>query len=125
MLSTSSEPAEDEEGEGDNEVGCHAEFGTYDEPTERQVDDDLYRDGVIGHKELHQIQKDIASTIRPGWQTGPPTNFGSPVHGKPKANQWRSSIEFDIPVSLVQLWVACADILNNDRRQKWLTVQCS
>ena len=41
LLSASGEPAEDEEGEGDNEVGCHAEFGTYDEPTERQVDDDL------------------------------------------------------------------------------------
>jgi hypothetical protein len=118
LLSASGEPAEDEEGEGDNEVGCHAEFGTYDEPTERQVDDDLYRDGVIGHKELRQIRKDIASTIRPGWQTGPPANFGSPAHGKPKADQWRSSIEFDIPVSLVQLWAACADILDDDRRQK-------
>jgi hypothetical protein len=118
LLSVSGEPAEDEEGEGDNEIGCDVEFDTYDEPTERQVDDDLYRDGVIGHKELRQIRKDIASTIRPGWQTGPPPNFGSPAHGKPKADQWRSSIEFDIPVSLVQLWAACADILDDDRRQK-------
>lgn len=34
LLSVSGEPAEDEEGEGDNEIGCDAEFDTYDEPTE-------------------------------------------------------------------------------------------
>jgi hypothetical protein len=34
-----------------------------------------------------------------------------------KADQWRSCMEFDIPVSLVQLW-AEAGISSEDRRQK-------
>jgi hypothetical protein len=35
-----------------------------------------------------------------------------------KADQWRSCIEFDIPVSLVQLWMADVDVSNDDRRRK-------
>jgi len=89
----------------------------HEEPLEGRVDDDLHRDGVIGRKELRQIRKDIAATIRPGWQTGPPVNFGAPAHGKLKADQWRSCIEFDIPVSIVQLW-ADTDISDDNRRQK-------
>jgi hypothetical protein len=107
---TNCEPAEDKDmnsvGEGqeaDEELGYHTGFNIHEEALGQQVDD-LYRDGVIGRKELHQIWNDIASTIHPGWQTGPPPNFGAPTHGKLKADQWRYCIEFDIPVSLVQLW---------------------
>ena len=91
-----------------------AGFDIHEEP-ESQVDDDLYRDGAIGRKELRKIRQDIAGTVRPGWQTGPPANFGAPSHGKMKADQWRSSMEFDIPVSLAQLWATVPD---GDRRQK-------
>jgi hypothetical protein len=121
----SSETVEDEDMESVNEEGdadeadpaSRAGFGPYQEPADKRVNDDLHQDGVIGRKELRQIRKDIAATTRPGWQTGPPTNFGSPSHGKPKADQWRSIIEFDIPVSLVQLWWMVPD---GDRREKLL-----
>ena len=51
---------------------------------------------------IKQIQKDIKSTIRPTWQAPPPSNFGSPSHGKPKADVWRTCIEFDLTVSLAR-----------------------
>ena len=53
---------------------------------------------------IKQIQKDIKSTIRPTWQAPPPSNFGSPSHGKPKADVWRTCIEFDLTVSLAKMW---------------------
>ena len=59
---------------------------------------------MLDAKELHQIQHDIVITKRPTWQSSPPADFGSPAHGKLKADQWRTCIEFDLPVSLVKLW---------------------
>ena len=41
-------------------------------------------------------------TIRPNWQAHLPTNFGSPEHGKLKADQWRTAIEFDILLNNIQ-----------------------
>lgn len=66
------------------------------------VDCDYYR--RLSKDELEQIQQDISNTIRPRWQSGPPKQLGTKGCGKLKADQWRSSIEFDIPVSLVKLW---------------------
>ncbi|KAF9521317.1 hypothetical protein CPB83DRAFT_748495, partial [Crepidotus variabilis] len=37
------------------------------------------------------------------WQASLPLNFGCPEHGKLKADQWRTVMEFDLPVSLIQL----------------------
>ena len=34
----------------------------------------------------------------------PPWDLGNPGHGKLKADQWKTCIEFDIPVSVAQLW---------------------
>ena len=68
---------------------------------------------ILGKKELAKIQKDIAGTIRPSWHTPPPSNFGTRSHGKLKADQWKSTIEFDLPVSVVQLWYR-----SDSRRQK-------
>ena len=91
---------------------------TCSEPAEGDLnDDDLCRDGVIGRK-LRQIRKDIAATTRPGWQTGPPVNFGAPAHGKLTADQWRSCIEFGIPASIVQQRAADTDISNDNRLRK-------
>lgn len=59
---------------------------------------------TLGKKELQKIQQDIAGTMRPTWHASPLSNFGNPSHGKLKADQWRSCIEFDLPVSLMQLW---------------------
>ena len=121
---TSSESAEDDdmnptgdEREPDN-ILEPSEVDPQEEPLQDRVDDDLHRDGAIGRKELRQIRKDIAATIRPGWQTGPPANFGASAHGKPKADQWRSCMEWDIPVSLIQMWATDPGASNDDRRQK-------
>jgi hypothetical protein len=57
----------------------------------------------IGKEKIEQIQRDISNTTRPRWQSGPPTTLGTKGGGKLKADQWRSSIEFDIPVSLMKL----------------------
>ena len=59
-------------------------------------------------------------TIRPNWQAHLPTNFGSPEHGKLKADQWRTAIEFDIPVSLVFLKYTrqSSGIVEDERFQK-------
>jgi hypothetical protein len=54
--------------------------------------------------ELKKLQQDITQTNRPEYCQGPPANLGSPGHGKLKADQWRTCIEFDIPVSVAQLW---------------------
>ena len=54
-------------------------------------------------KEVRQIQLDIRNTMRPTWHEGPPVNLGEKRHGKLKADQWRSCIEFDLPVSLASL----------------------
>jgi hypothetical protein len=54
-------------------------------------------------QDLMDIRSDITSTIRPSWQADLPTNFGTTKHGKLKADQWRTAVEFDIPVSLVRI----------------------
>lgn len=64
----------------------------------------INNDGPIRTKELRHIQEDIAATVRPRHQATPPSNLGDPSHGKLKADQWRTCMEFDIPVSLVKLW---------------------
>lgn len=74
-------------------------------------------------QELKRIRSDIASTNRPSWQRAPPTNLGEAEHGKLKADQWRSCMEFDIPASLVQMWArenTNADDRKACRRQKLL-----
>lgn len=64
-----------------------------------------HEEPLFSKKELKEIQDDIVNTMRPSWQSGPPKNFGEPSHGKLKADQWRSCAEFDLPVSLVSLWL--------------------
>lgn len=81
---------------------------------------DYHQDGQIGREELRHVQNDIAETTRPRWQAGPPAKFGTPAAGKPKADQWRSIMEFDIPVSLIKLWAKAPLNDNNDRRRKIL-----
>ena len=67
----------------------------------------------VTSEEVKAIQASIQKTCRPSWQQAPPRAFGTSQQGKLKADQWRTLIEFDIPVSLVELWVdvngSCAD----------------
>jgi hypothetical protein len=77
----------------------------------------------IGRKDLKKIQDFIKETVRPQWQRGPPPNLGEPGHGKLKADQWRTCMEFDIPVALAQVWFkedTDGDNVDWHRRQKLL-----
>ena len=58
----------------------------------------------VTKQELKVLQKDIDSIIRPQYRQAPPRDLGNPGHGKLKADQWKTCIEFDIPVSVAQLW---------------------
>jgi hypothetical protein len=62
------------------------------------------RHETLTKAEIKQVQAHLAAITRPSWHRGPPLNLGDASHGKLKADQWRSCIEFDIPVSLAQLW---------------------
>lgn len=54
---------------------------------------------------LHLLQETISKAIGPSWQAALPPNFGSPEHGKLKADQARSVAEFALPVALVKFHV--------------------
>ncbi|KLO05295.1 hypothetical protein SCHPADRAFT_883935 [Schizopora paradoxa] len=58
---------------------------------------------TLSWDEIEMVQKSIQDTQRPRWHKGPPSNFGEKAHGKLKADQWRSAIEFDVPVALSKL----------------------
>jgi hypothetical protein len=72
-------------------------------------------DDCLTKRELESIRAHIGSTNRPSWHRGPPLNFREAAHGKLKADQWRSCIEFDLPVSLAQIWLSNPQ---NDQKAK-------
>jgi hypothetical protein len=56
----------------------------------------------------------------------PPKNFGMPMQGKHKADEWRACIEFDLPVSLVKLWKYPDDgssVENLEKAQRWKAIE--
>jgi hypothetical protein len=65
-----------------------------------------YRNPVLTRDVLEQMWAYAEETTRPSWQGTPPPKLGEAGHGKLKADQWRSCIEFDVPVSLVQILTA-------------------
>lgn len=58
----------------------------------------------LTNAEINEIQAHLRAIKRPTWNRGPPTNLGEAEHGKLKAEQWRSAIEFDLPVILHKMW---------------------
>ncbi|KAI1782406.1 hypothetical protein LXA43DRAFT_905901 [Ganoderma leucocontextum] len=68
---------------------------------------------------LDQIRKDIGKIVVPSWIEKPPSNFGSSMHGKLKADQWRTVCTIHMIITLVRLWgIASAtdaerSVLNN------------
>jgi hypothetical protein len=61
-------------------------------------------DDSVNSEELKRLQSFISQTTRPSWHTSPPRNLGEAKHGKLKADQWRSCIEFDVPTAMAQIW---------------------
>ncbi|KAJ3553937.1 hypothetical protein NP233_g12530 [Leucocoprinus birnbaumii] len=58
----------------------------------------------LSSSDILAIHHNIKSTTRPSWKTSPPANFGTTMHGKLKADEWRACIEFDLPMSLLKIW---------------------
>jgi hypothetical protein len=75
----------------------------FEENLKEAESDDVFKDKITKN-ELKILQSDIKNTRRPQYQVAPPANLGNPGHGKLKADQWRTCIEFDIPVSVAKLW---------------------
>lgn len=89
---------------GDAAVDDIAE--SFDEdPSIQDSDEQHALTDQISKRELKQIWIHLATTTRPSWHRAPPSNLGQPSHGKLKADQWRSAMEFDIPVSIAQMWM--------------------
>jgi hypothetical protein len=60
----------------------------------------------LTNREIDEIQAHLRTIKWPTWNRGPPVNLGDAEHGKLKAEQWRSMVEFDLPVVLCKLWEA-------------------
>ncbi|KAG6369716.1 hypothetical protein JVT61DRAFT_13644 [Boletus reticuloceps] len=78
----------------------------------------------LSNWEIDEIQAHIHMITRPSWHHGAPQNLDNPEHGKLKAEQWRGSIKFDLPVILWKLW---GEGLSEDSEQSscpgnWQTV---
>ena len=75
----------------------------------------------MSKKDLKAIHGYLSHTVRPTWHTPPPSNLGEANHGKLKADQWRSAIEFDIPAAIAQVWqrnLQDAESEQSQRRKK-------
>lgn len=65
---------------------------------------DLSKFRLLNKKVLEALRKDMAATYIPSWIQSPPANFGSPGHGKLKADQWRTVCTVSMIITLVRLW---------------------
>ena len=61
-------------------------------------------DDALQPKELTRLQKFLTQVKRPSWHTPIPQNLGEASHGKLKADQWRSAIEFDVTAAIAHVW---------------------
>ncbi|EIW74263.1 hypothetical protein CONPUDRAFT_18057, partial [Coniophora puteana RWD-64-598 SS2] len=71
----------------------------------------------LTHAELDEIRSVIQDVVAPPWRRGPPKNLGCRGHGKLKADQWRSCLEFELPVALMWTWAHGAPDASTDKKQ--------
>ena len=77
---------------------------------------------VLLAEEIEEIRSDIEQLLTPTWMTSVPSQLGSALHGKLKADQWRALGTTHLLLSLIRLWgfkntssprsVRCFEILN-------------
>ncbi|KAI0752993.1 hypothetical protein C8Q80DRAFT_1217329 [Daedaleopsis nitida] len=65
---------------------------------------DISRFRILDQATLAQIRADIMATSLPSWIGRVPKNFGSPSHGKLKADQWCTACQVNLLISLVRRW---------------------
>ena len=61
-------------------------------------------DDTLQPKELTHLQKFLMQVKCPSWHTPIPQNLGEASHGKLKADQWQSTIEFDVTTAIAHIW---------------------
>ncbi|PIL33820.1 hypothetical protein GSI_04445 [Ganoderma sinense ZZ0214-1] len=64
----------------------------------------LSKSRIIDRETIEHIRRDIVATQFPSWMERPPRNFGSPSHGKLKADQWRTVCTVSLVITLCRLW---------------------
>ncbi|KAI1786040.1 hypothetical protein LXA43DRAFT_898720 [Ganoderma leucocontextum] len=65
---------------------------------------DISQFRVLDQATVDRVRKDISATHFPSWMERPPRNFGSPAHGKLKADQWRTVCTVSLVITLCRLW---------------------
>ncbi|TFK79920.1 hypothetical protein K466DRAFT_579069 [Polyporus arcularius HHB13444] len=65
---------------------------------------DISKFRILDHDTLASVRADILNTVVPSWMQRVPKNFGSPSHGKLKADQWRTACLVNLVITLVRLW---------------------
>jgi hypothetical protein len=86
--------------------------------TERQPGEWVVGDDALNLKELKRMHGFLSQTTRPSWHTPPPSNLGEASHGKLKADQWQSCIEFDVPAAVAEIWTHDNRSEENERVQR-------
>lgn len=66
--------------------------------------EDLSIHRLLPQEVMDVIRADIAAVTLPSWIERPPANFGSPSHGKVKADHWRTVCIVSLVITLVHLW---------------------
>ncbi|KAI9060542.1 hypothetical protein FKP32DRAFT_1577981 [Trametes sanguinea] len=67
---------------------------------------DLAKFRILTPEIIDILRADMKSTYLPSWMERPPTNFGSPSHGKLKADHWRTVCTVSMVITLVRIWSA-------------------
>ncbi|TFK78577.1 hypothetical protein K466DRAFT_507081, partial [Polyporus arcularius HHB13444] len=67
-------------------------------------DNDVSKFRILDQETLSSVRSDILATQLPGWMQRAPKNFGSPSHGKLKADQWRTGCLVNLVITLTRLW---------------------
>ncbi|KAI0375837.1 hypothetical protein BV20DRAFT_932781 [Pilatotrama ljubarskyi] len=65
---------------------------------------DISKFNILDQPTINQLRQDIVKTSFPSWLERPPRNFGSPSHGKLKADHWRTVCTVSMVITLVRLW---------------------
>ena len=77
---------------------------------------DISKVHVLSADVLKVLRQDIHDTIFPSWMQRPPRNFGSPGHGKLKADNWRVVCTVSMVITLVRLWSDLAPTSTSTQR---------
>ncbi|KAH9846543.1 hypothetical protein C2E23DRAFT_743933 [Lenzites betulinus] len=69
---------------------------------------DISKFRVLTPEVVGTLRADMSTTFLPSWIERPPANFGSPAHGKLKADHWRTVCTISMTITLVRLWSSSA-----------------